>query len=57
MRQPARPDLWEPRVGQPPGATRQVRAAHDRRGLCSLSLVFAGLTSSGATGPAWQGAA
>lgn len=26
MRQPARPDLWEARVGQPPGPTRQVRA-------------------------------
>lgn len=25
MRQPARPDLWEARVGQPPGPTRQVR--------------------------------
>jgi len=25
MRQPARPDLWEARVAQPPGPTRQVR--------------------------------
>jgi len=25
MRQPARPDLWEARVWQPPGPTRQAR--------------------------------
>jgi hypothetical protein len=25
MRQPARPDLWEARVRQPPGPTRKVR--------------------------------
>lgn len=25
MRQPARPDLWEARVRQPPGPTRQAR--------------------------------
>jgi hypothetical protein len=40
MRQPARPDLWEPRVGQPPGATRQARHRLDWGGPCSSALVF-----------------
>ena len=31
MRQPARPDLWEARVGQPPGPTRQGRPGEEPR--------------------------
>ncbi len=41
MRQPARPDLWEARVRQPPGPTRQVRDGQAARPSQVIS-VFGG---------------
>ena len=37
MRQPARPDLWEARVGQPPGPTRQAWSTSELRSLARPS--------------------
>lgn len=45
MRQPARPDLWEARVRQPPGPTRQVRDGQRTTRPSQVSSVLAGYAS------------
>ena len=60
MRQPARPDLWEARVWQPPGPARRVGALRRRlapppqliRVFCGQAEVREGQLASGAS--AWR---